>query len=172
MNHAKPDNPRFRRPRAGTIGVLSGLAARPAFDKRGFASASILSRWPEIVGAELSAHALPVEVRFPRIGQGKATLVLQVAYGAAATLLQMQAPVLIERINSFLGYGAIGRIEAHQGPLPRRKVRAGRPLPPVEPAQENAVNEKIKNIVSSDVKSALHRLGLSVARRRAVDEQS
>lgn len=164
-----PRRPRDRRARPAGIGVLAGLASRAAFDKRGFASASILGRWPDIVGAELAQHAMPVEVRFARVGAERAVLVLQVASGAAATLLQMRAPLLIERVNAFLGYPAIGRIEAHQGPLPKPRRRVRRPLAPASPEAERAVNQKIGDIGSDDVKSALRRLGLSIARRRAAE---
>jgi len=148
------------------IGALSAKAAKAALDKRGFASGNIINRWPEIVGAELAAFAMPMEIKFPRQRNDQATLVLQVSTGAAATLLQMKTPLLLERINGFLGYAAISRIEALQGPLPRPIKRRSKPQAPLSAEDEDRVNQKIRNIVSLDVRAALQKLGTAIARRR------
>lgn len=157
----------MRRARPLAVGQLSAAATALALDSRGFASTQIITRWPEIVGDDLAAFALPVEIRGGRQRADGATLVLQVASGAAATLLQMKAPQLIERVNAFLGRRTVGRIEARQGPVPRFQRLRPAPPAPLQPAEEAGIDQKIKNIVSPEVKSALHRLGLSVARRNA-----
>ncbi|MBL8630106.1 MAG: DUF721 domain-containing protein [Rhodospirillaceae bacterium] len=147
------------------VSLFSAKVAHPILDKRGFASGAVIGRWPEIVGAELAAFAVPLEIKFPRHRNDKATLVLQVASGAAATLLQMKAPVLIDRVNAFLGYAAITRIEAQQGPLPRRRQAKRRPEPVLEQAELSGIEQKIKDIVSPDLRVALQKLGAAVARR-------
>ncbi|MBP0575597.1 DUF721 domain-containing protein, partial [Mycobacterium tuberculosis] len=59
--------------------------------------------------------------------EGFAPAVLTIACeGARALLLQHEAPRLIERINAFLGYGAVGRLRIVQKPI----VRHERPRPP------------------------------------------
>jgi hypothetical protein len=148
------------------VGMFSAKIAAPILDKRGFASGAVIARWPEIVGAELSAFAVPIEIKFPRQRNDKATLVLQVANGSAATLLQMKAPVLIDRVNAFLGYAAISRIEAQQGPLPRRQRMKAKPEPVLNAAEESEIEQKIKNVMSPDLRVALQKLGSAIARRR------
>ena len=65
----------WRRKRAPTpMARLLDRLTRPVLGKRGFAAASIIARWPEIVGVELSRFALPLEVKFPR-GRTVATVV-------------------------------------------------------------------------------------------------
>ncbi|MBL8643062.1 MAG: DUF721 domain-containing protein [Rhodospirillaceae bacterium] len=154
---------RYGRP--ATIGALSGKLASPVLDKRGFASGAVIGRWPEIVGHELAAFAVPLEIKFPRHRNDRATLVLQVASGGAATLLQLKTPQLLERINRFLGYEALSRVESHQGPLPRRAKAKPAPEPALTPEDESRINQKVKNIVSSDLRVALEKLGAAVARR-------
>lgn len=114
---------------------LSALALRvtkPILGKRGFVGADILSHWPTIVGPELARFAFPQEVKYPRGRNAGATLILKVANGAAATLLQMKSPAVIERVNRFFGYAAIAQIQSVQGPLPVR------PAPIPEPVREVA----------------------------------
>ncbi len=166
-NRAKlPSTTGFNRyGRPAMVGMFSAKIATPILDKRGFASGAVITRWPEIVGAELAAFAVPLEIKFPRHRNDKATLVLQVANGSAATLLQMKAPVLVDRVNAFLGYAAIARIEAQQGPLPRRTRAQIKPEPVLNAAEESDIEQKIKNVVAPDLRVALQKLGSAIARR-------
>jgi hypothetical protein len=148
------------------LSAITTRIATPIASKRGFANAAIIERWAEIVGSDLAQHAVPLEVKFQRQRNDGATLVLQVASGAAATLLQMKAPVLLERVNAFLGYKAIARIDAQQGPLPRRARTKMKPEPVLNAQEQTDIEQKIKNIVSSDLRVALQRLGSAIARRQ------
>ena len=64
---------------------------------QGFASTEIISRWNDIVGAEVAAHSEPLKINWPRTaGDEKpepATLILRVE-GPAALEIQHQAPGL------------------------------------------------------------------------------
>ena len=101
------------------IGALSERFTKPALGKLGFAGGEIIKRWPEIVGSDLAGFAAPLEVKFPRGKSSGATLLLRIANGAAATMLQFKTPLILERVNRFFGYTAIKKVQAVQGPLPR-----------------------------------------------------
>ncbi len=154
---------RYGRPT--TISALLPKAAAAALDQRGFASGAVLSRWSEIVGKDLASYAVPIEIKFPRQRNGQATLVLQVASGAAATLLQMKAPLIVERVNTFLGYGAVRNIQALQGPLPQKNARQAPPLVKLSAEEEAEVFQTTQHISSPDIRSAMTDLGLAIARR-------
>jgi hypothetical protein len=160
-----PVDAQRRTGRPTTISALLPKAAAHALDQRGFASAAILSRWHEIVGEELAAYAMPIEIKFSRQRNDHATLVLQVSNGAAATLLQMKAPLLLERVNTFLGRAVVARLQAQQGPLP--KTTKAKPQPAVVLSQndEEAVNAAVSGVHAPDVRDALRALGLALARR-------
>lgn len=131
---ASPTSPEFRRLARGPLPV-STLALRitkPILGKRGFVGADILSHWGTIVGLELARFAVPHEVKYPRGRNAGATLILKVANGAAATLLHLKSPAIIERVNRFFGYAAIVQIQSIQGPLP--PIAAPVPEPVREPA--------------------------------------
>lgn len=121
------DPPRIAR---GPIDIasLSARAAKPALGKRGFAAAEILTHWPTIVGPELAAFAVPIEIKFPRGRNAGATLHLRIASGGAATLLQMKTPTILARVNGFMGYGAVAALQVAQGPLPRARKPAPAPV--------------------------------------------
>lgn len=140
-------------------------AAGPALGQRGFAGAAILTRWREVVGEELAAYAVPIEVKFGRQRNDQATLVLQVANGAAATLLQMQAPLIVDRVNTFLGRRVVARLQAQQGPLPKPKPTPSQALAPLSEAQTHDVDLAVAAVAAPEVRDALRALGLALARR-------
>ena len=156
----------WRRKRAPTpMARLLDRLTRPVLGKRGFAAASIIARWPEIVGVELSRFALPMEVKFPRGRNAGATLLLRVSSSAAATMLTHKAPVIIARVNRFFGYEAVGRIEANHGPLP--KPAASPPPPAPNPEIPADVAAQTAEISSDDVRNALQKLGARLQHRAA-----
>ena len=101
-----------------------------AFKKQGFAATELVTRWKDIVGAEIAVHAEPLKLQWPREAGGEpaepATLVLRVE-GPAAIEIQHQSAVILERINRFFGWQAVGRIALRQAPLSRPKVKAAPP---------------------------------------------
>lgn len=157
---------RIGRPTA--IGTLSGRVAGPAMGKRGFGSASLIAHWPAIVGAELSTFACPLEVKFPRGKNDHATLMLRVAHGAAATLIHLKAPAVLERVNRFFGYNAVDRVQVSQGPLPVVAKPAGEYRPaPLNAERQAEVDKDVSAVGPPELKAALKRLGEALQRRSA-----
>ena len=66
---------------------------------------------------------MPLKLAFPRGERRDGTLILRVR-GSFAIELQHMAPQLLERINGYLGYGAVARLKFEQGRLPRPKPPA------------------------------------------------
>jgi hypothetical protein len=78
------------------------------FARYGFAYAGVLAEWSAIVGEEYGRVSVPERIRWPRSagpgGDGRkrgGTIVVRVAEGRALEF-QHLAPLLIERINSYL----------------------------------------------------------------------
>ncbi len=143
-----------------TTGLLSD-----AFKKQGFASAELVTRWPEIVGPEIAAHAEPLKIQWPRevdpAEREPATLVLRVE-GPAALEIQHLAGVIVERVNRFFGWQAVGKIGLRQAPLSRPKKKPSRRIDPEAMAQVAAT---LPDIADEDLRQALARLGAAVKRR-------
>jgi hypothetical protein len=137
-----------------------------AFKKQGFASTELVTRWRDIVGADIAAHAEPLKLQWPRQIDGEppepATLVLRVE-GPVAIEIQHQAAVVLERINRFFGWQAVGRIVFRQGPLTRPKAR---PAPPqIDAAEAARVEASLRAVADDGLRAALGRLGAAVKRR-------
>lgn len=125
------------------------------------------ARWREIVGESLAGRSEPVKLVKPRTGGG-ATLELRVA-GPVAALVQHQAPLILDRLNIYLGPGAVARLRIVQGPLtrpavaakpaPRRRVR-----PPLDAAAERDLANSLADTREGPLKDALLRLGREVLR--------
>jgi len=155
-------------PRA--LAELTGATLSDVLRRRGFASSELIARWAEIAGVEIAALSQPIKISWPRLREGSAeqdeaidaaTLVLRVE-GPAALDIQHQAPVIIERVNRFFGWSAIGRIALRQAPL-RRRAR-----PPDRPPPDPAEAERIAAAIPIDddaLRRALGRLGAAVKRK-------
>jgi hypothetical protein len=136
-----------------------------AFKKQGFASTELVTRWKDIAGAEIAACAEPIKLQWPRAVEGApqepATLVLRVE-GPAAIEIQHQSHVILERVNRFFGWHAVGRIALRQAPLSRAK--AARAMPKPDHAETERVAATLTDIADDDLRMALARLGAAVRR--------
>ena len=144
---------------------LVGKAVGETFRRQGFASAELVTRWTEIVGAEIAAHSQPIKIQWPRPADGEerepGTLVLRVE-GPAAIEIQHLAGVICERVNRFLGWRAIARIGLRQAPLRRGERKAVRERP--MPRQCERIAESLADVGDDDLRQALARLGAAVKR--------
>lgn len=150
----------FPRPLSELLSATLG----EAFKAQGFASTEIISRWPDIVGAEIAAHSEPLKINWPRhFGEETAepaTLVLRVE-GPVALEIQHLSAVILERVNRFFGWQAIGRIALRQAPLRHRQ----KPTPPAfDSSMAARVAETLPDIKDEDLRQALGRLGAAIKR--------
>jgi hypothetical protein len=158
---------------------LLGKVVGEAFTRQGFASAELVTRWSEIVGAEISAHSEPIKIQWPRVvtpspaaatngarepewGRLPGTLVLRVE-GPAAVEIQHLADVICERVNRFLGWRAIARIALRQAPLRRTSRRSPAAT---DPAAAARIAASMPEIADEELRQALARLGAAVVGRR------
>jgi hypothetical protein len=143
-----------------------GATLNDALKTQGFASAEILARWGDIVGVEIAAHSEPMKITWPRaIGEAAAepaTLVLRVE-GPVALEIQHLSAVILERVNRFFGWQAIGRVALRQAPL-RRREPPTQPPPP-DPAIAARIAEGLPEVADDDLRQALGRLGAAIKRK-------
>ena len=149
---------RGRGPRA--LATVLPDVARKSLRRGGATLARLIADWPTIVGEKLAQHCVPRRLSDRATDGEGATLVLG-AHGPMAIELQHLEPVLIERINSHLGYGAIKRVRLVQDarpPAPKRTEAA-----PVEPV--DLPLQAVATVEDEDLRAALARLGAAVASR-------
>ena len=137
-----------------------------AFAKQGFASVELVTRWPEIVGTEIAAHSQPEKIQWPRTPQAPGapepgTLMLRVE-GPAALEIQHLSDVILERVNQFFGWQAVGGVRLRQAPLSRRAVPKARRPP--DPATLAHFEANLPEIRDEKLRLALARLGAAMER--------
>ncbi len=136
----------------------------PIRQKRGLAEAALISNWPDIIGSALAAECMPLRIARGADGTG-GTLHIRVS-GALALELQHLQPQVIERINGYFGYHAIGRIALQQGPIHVRKPAARAPATPPSEEDAAALAAQLEGIADDDLRQALEALGRGVLGRK------
>jgi hypothetical protein len=150
---------------AKPLSVLLSDVFSDAYAKQGFAARELVTRWTEIAGADIARHSEPLRMQWPRPVEGQplepATLVLRVE-GPAALEIQHKSDIILERVNRFFGWSAVGRLALRQAPLSRRD-RPSPPQPPDPKAVEN-VAKTLSAVEDEELRAALARLGASIKR--------
>jgi hypothetical protein len=149
------------------LSEFAGATLSDALRAQGFASTEIIARWADIAGAEIAAHSEPVKITWPRpvnpdAAAEPATLVLRVE-GPAAIEIQHLSALILERVNRFFGWRAVGRLSLRQAPLKQRRG------PPAPPSADREAAERIAStlpqIEDEDLRQALARLGAAIKQK-------
>ena len=166
-----------RRSGMRALGAAVARITAPAFRRRGFAEAGILTDWPHIVGSQLASWTEPERLSFARGTRVDGTLQVRVS-GAWATELQHLAPQVIERVNSYFGYRAVDRLAIRQAPLSHAEAeptetskRPGdREHGDSEPAlAQPALDSGASKVENAELRRALISLGAAVKDRPGRD---
>src|SRR4030081_3608371 len=148
---------------AKPLSVLLSDVFSDAYAKQGFAARELVTRWADIAGPEVAAHSEPLKIQWPRPVEGQpqepATLVLRVE-GPMALEIQHASDVILQRVNRFFGWSAVGKLALRQAALSRPP-----PAPPAPDASAVAkVAETLSSVEDEALRAALARLGASIKR--------
>ena len=150
---------------AKPLSVLLGDVFSDAYAKQGFAARELVTRWADIAGPDIAKYCEPLKMQWPRPVEGQpqepATLVLRVE-GPMALEIQHTSDVILQRVNRFFGWSAVGRLALRQAPLARRT--RFEPPPPPDPKSVATVAETLSAIEDDDLRAALARLGAAIKR--------
>jgi hypothetical protein len=155
--------------RGGNPVPVSDLATEildPVMRRRAGVSIGLVQSWDEIVGPRLAGRTRPEKIQWPRRMSDDdpfepATLMIA-CEGAAALHLQHETAEVIGRVNSFLGFPAIGRIRIVQKPV-RQAEAPARPRPrALTPPEKARLADAVGGIEDQGLREALERLGASI----------
>ncbi len=150
---------------AKPLSVLLSDVFSDAYAKQGFAARELVTRWAEIAGPEMAAHSEPLKIQWPRPVEGQpqepATLVLRVE-GPMALEIQHASDAILERVNRYFGWSAVGRIALRQAPLSSRKPPTASRAP--DPKSVAKIAESLSSVEDEELRAALARLGASIKR--------
>lgn len=127
-----------------SVGSFVPTLTKKAFEKFGFSTATLITDWARIAGAELAGYTMPERLKWPRGTEAAgaddeegerrgATLILRVD-PARALDVEYRARQIRDRINSYFGYRAVEIIRLVQAPLDVRSGQPSRERPAPAPA--------------------------------------
>ena len=150
---------------AKPLSVLLSDVFSEAYARQGFAARELVTRWGEIAGPEVAAHSQPLKIQWPRPVEGQpqepATLVLRVE-GPMALEIQHSSDVILQRVNRFFGWSAVGRLALRQAPLSRRDTPRSSRAPDAQAVAK--VAETLSAVEDEELRAALALLGASIKR--------
>ena len=166
--HARPERPRGGQARA--ISDLMPDVGRSAFRRFGFVQSSVVTRWPEIVGAARAKICAPEAIRFAP-GEKSDGILQLVVVPAHAPLISMVLPEIVERVNRFFGYNAVARAKLRQGEVkPRPYVTA-----PANPAMLRPIpvdlGDSLRDVGDPELLAVLESLARSLAAAPQEDQK-
>jgi hypothetical protein len=161
-----------KRPFGNPIPV-SDLASRildPMLRKRAGISIGLVQSWDEIAGPRLAKLSRPEKIQWPRRMHEDdpfepAVLVIA-CEGMAALHLQHETGEVIARVNSFLGFNAIGRIRIVQKPLTMEKARPKPTFRPLSSPEQKKLAGTVGLIEDDGLRASLERLGATILGER------
>ncbi len=151
---------------AKAVGQFVPALTKKAFERYGFPAAALLTDWKAIAGADLAAWTRPERLKWPKGGDDEeagaargATLLLRVD-GPRSIEVQMRGRQLIERINAYFGFGAVGELRIMQAPLTARAA----PRPTRTPVNAARTPVDVSGVEDGALRAALERLSEGVAK--------
>ena len=154
--------PKTRTNKMKRLSTMIDPMIAPSAKSRGFTIGRIVSHWHDIVG-DMSSWCRPDAVSFPRDSRTDGTLRLQISSGHGP-LAQAMSDVIIDRVNTNFGYRAISRISLAQTLSKPVQPAKTEPSPQQKQTQHDiwALDDKLKDVKSPELRAALRRLGTSI----------
>ncbi|TIT71802.1 MAG: DUF721 domain-containing protein, partial [Mesorhizobium sp.] len=126
----------------------------------------LVQSWEEIAGPRLAGRSRPEKIQWPRRlhedDPFEPAVLVIACEGMAALHLQHEAGEIINRVNSFLGFSAIGRIKIVQKPVLSGKARP-KPAPrPLNDAEKAKLSRTVGKIEDDGLRASLERLGATI----------
>lgn len=141
--------------------------AKKLLGKKGMMEFEILINWEKIVGPELACFSIPEKVEFKNNQRNNGILHLTVPSGAFALELQHREHFIVEKVNTFFGYGAVSGIRIMQNnemqfyEKPQKPQKRTKPVL-VSADEANYIKEMSETVKNTELKEILIKLGYSV----------
>jgi len=157
---------RARGGEARMIGDLMPAIGRTAFRRFGFVQSSVVTRWPEIIGAAHARNCAPESIRFPVGEKSEGTLHLVVSPGHAP-IIQHVIPEIIDRVNRFFGYRAVAQVRMRQGAVQVPATKDPKKAPPSLKAGPIELGAGLRDVGDPELRTVLESLARSLDRMSA-----
>ncbi|MDE2437599.1 MAG: DUF721 domain-containing protein [Sphingomonadales bacterium] len=156
---------RYERQRGSGVRPIAELMpeiGRTAFRKFGFIQSSVVTRWPEIVGARHARVCAPESIRFPP-GEKTDGILQLVVVPAHAPLISHVIPEIIERVNRFFGYKAVAKVKLRQGAVKPPQPKEAPTAPPSLRPIPIELGESLRDIGDPELRAVLESLARNLS---------
>ncbi|TPL84589.1 DUF721 domain-containing protein [Mesorhizobium sp. B2-3-14] len=138
----------------------------PVLRKRAGISIGLVQSWEEIAGPRLAIHSRPEKIQWPRRlhedDPFEPAVLVIACEGMAALHLQHETGEIINRVNAFLGFRAIGRIRIVQKPISSGRARPKSTLRALSAAEKAKLSDTVGLIEDDGLRASLERLGATI----------
>ncbi len=142
------------------VGLDMRSIAKDVLGKRGFSNVDLIAHWTDVVGQALADGVKPDKITYPKSGRYDGVLHVRVQGGAFAVLLEHQKNIILDKVNTFLGYNAISDIKIRQDTLVQVPVQKPVDLAKeLTPEQEALLQQRIKDIQDESLRRQLYEIG-------------
>ena len=134
--------------------------AKDILGKRGFSNVDLIARWPDVVGEQLADAVKPDKILYPKGMRSNGTLCVRVQSGSFAMLLEHQKNIVLDRVNTFLGYSAVSNIKIQQDNQIKLKSKINQAQEKeLTLEQENALRQQIDGIKNENLREKIYQIG-------------
>jgi hypothetical protein len=144
-----------------SLAVTLPKVTRRTLGRHGLAEGGLVADWAAIVGETIAERSLPLRLSFTGGERREGTLHVRVS-GALALELQHLEPQVLERINGYFGYRAVGRLRIHQGPVPMPAAARRPPAAALSAEAEAEIGGLLSAVEDDGLREALRGLGRSL----------
>ena len=130
--------------------------------KRGFSNADLLLHWDDVVGQELSKGVRPDKMTYPKGDRENAILHVRVGAGSFAVVVEHQKNIIMEKINTFLGYNAVSDIKIKQDSLEIKNETPKQEEKKLSPIQCEELAKRLENIKDEQIREKLFNIGTKI----------
>jgi hypothetical protein len=168
MSKISGDNRRWKG-QARPVSELAAALLDPLIARRAGMKLDLIAGWSEIAGHDHAAYSMPEKILWPRrISEDDpfepATLVVA-CDGARAILFQHAVTEVLERVNVYFGFNAIGRIKIVQKPVTKPRTRRARVEPKLDAEAKRRLDGIIGAVDDDRLRRSLEALGREVIAR-------
>ncbi len=142
------------------LSQLIEIASSKAFIRRGKPFKEIAIKWRLIVGQTIWMKTIPHRITYKKFPNENSpgNLIIKTDPAFALELQHIQDK-LIEKINVFLGYNAIGTLTLLQAPIPKKPPKKNYYTTKNLDKYDKLLIKKTENLNSDELSSALAKLG-------------
>ena len=148
-----------------TIGTNVTKIVKPLISKRGFGNSEIINNWVNIVGDKLAQNITPQKISYNNNSNVEGVLLLRVNSSSVALELQYIEKQIVNKINTYFGFSAIGRIKIIQGPIPAPEKKIANKIKTVANTDKIELERKLNSVKDPDLREALAALGAAIIKK-------